>query len=82
MAALNHAGALQYANCPNTEVPKPLTQVAVSPVSVTVWALDPNHKATTALAGKVGTIGGMKKPAPVVAAALATWVNVAPADVV
>lgn len=57
-----------------------MTQVAVSPVRVTVFALDPNHKPTTALAGRVGTIGGTKKPAVWVAAARATGVILAPAD--
>lgn len=48
----------------------------MSPVSVTDCALEPNHKPTTALAGRFGTIGGTKKPA----AARATGVVLAPAD--
>jgi hypothetical protein len=57
---LKKAGVLQYANWPKTEFPSPLTQVAVSPLKVSVTALEPKKIPTTALAGNVGTTGVMK----------------------
>lgn len=59
-AAAKNAGPLQYANCPKTEFPRPLTQLFVVPFSVMVAALDPNHIPTTALFGKVGSTGAIK----------------------
>ena len=59
-AAVNHSGPLQYANCPKTEPPSPLTQPFVSPANVIVLALDPNQIPTTAPDGIVGTTGVMK----------------------
>jgi len=40
-AAVKKVGALQYANCPKTDPPKPLTQPFVDPAKVIVRALEP-----------------------------------------
>src|SRR5579859_3074629 len=62
-AALKNAGALQYENCPKSPPLNPFTQL-LSPrllpfaaCSVRSLPLYPNHVATTALAGSVGTTG-------------------------
>jgi hypothetical protein len=45
------------------EFPRPFTQPAVLPVSVSEAALEPNQIPTTAPAGRLGTRGFMKDPA-------------------
>jgi len=59
-AAVKNAGVLQYANCPKTPFASPFTQVAVSPVNVSVTAFDPKKIPTTALSGRVGRTGVIK----------------------
>src|ERR1700760_2550488 len=63
-AALKKAGALQYENCPKSPLLKPFTQLfslrllPLAACRLRSLPLYPNHVATTALAGRVGTTGG------------------------
>ena len=63
-AARKKATASQYANCPNSERPSPLTQVpaasavGVCPRRVSVSPLEPNQMPTTAPVGSTGATGG------------------------